>query len=244
MLTLRQMPPAWGLPNPSPFCAKVETFLRMTDIPYRTAIGDPRKGPKGKLPWIEDGETRVSDSGHILAYLAERYGKDLDSDLTPEQRAVGHLLRRTMEESLYWVATYANFAEDHGWSHVRALFAEQMPPVVRTVVPPLIRRNILRLLHAQGTGRHARDDVYAIGIADLEALSVVLGDKPYLLGERATSVDATGYGFLGAIIEPAVMSNPLREYAHTRENLVAYCARMKERYFAHPPGASADAAAV
>ena len=31
---LHQPPAAWGLPNPSPFCAKLETYLRMAEIPF------------------------------------------------------------------------------------------------------------------------------------------------------------------------------------------------------------------
>ncbi|MDP2310263.1 MAG: glutathione S-transferase C-terminal domain-containing protein [Pseudomonadota bacterium] len=241
-LTLFQMPRAWGLPNPSPFCVKVETFLRMSGIPYETAVGDPRRGPKGKLPWIEDGETRLGDSGLILQYLSVRYGADLDRDLTQDQRAKGHLVRRMLEESLYWCSTYANWVEDDGWKHVRAVFERQLPPLLRTLVPPLIRRNVIGLLHAQGTGRHSPEEVYALGRADLDALEVLLGQNHYFLGASPATVDAVAYAFLGAIIEPDVMTSPLRSHALTKEGLVAYCARMRQRYFSEmrevPPSSS------
>ena len=45
MIKLFQFPPYWGLPNASPFCMKVETYLRMTGIPYQNVyVRDPRKG--------------------------------------------------------------------------------------------------------------------------------------------------------------------------------------------------------
>ena len=51
---LYQFPSAWGLPNPSPFCMKLEVFLRLAEIPYEIVTWpDPRKAPKGKLPFIE-----------------------------------------------------------------------------------------------------------------------------------------------------------------------------------------------
>ena len=53
MITLHQFPPAWGLPNASPFCMKVETYLRMCNLPYTTVnVLNPAKGPKGKLPTL------------------------------------------------------------------------------------------------------------------------------------------------------------------------------------------------
>jgi glutathione S-transferase len=50
----------FGIPNPSPFCMKLETWLRMTRIPFEIVrVVDPRKGPKGKVPWIEDQVGRL-----------------------------------------------------------------------------------------------------------------------------------------------------------------------------------------
>lgn len=43
VITLYQPPPAWGLPSLSPFCTKVETYLRMVDLPYRTRSASLRQ---------------------------------------------------------------------------------------------------------------------------------------------------------------------------------------------------------
>ena len=37
MITLHQPPRAWGMPNVSPFCVKLETYLRMTGVEYQVA---------------------------------------------------------------------------------------------------------------------------------------------------------------------------------------------------------------
>lgn len=34
MIKLYQFAPAWDVPNLSPFCVKVETYLRMAGLPY------------------------------------------------------------------------------------------------------------------------------------------------------------------------------------------------------------------
>jgi hypothetical protein len=59
MIKLHQFAPAFGLPNASPFCMKVETYLRMAGLPYeRVNSGDVLRAPKGKLPVIDDDGTR------------------------------------------------------------------------------------------------------------------------------------------------------------------------------------------
>lgn len=38
MIELHQFRPFWGLPNASPFCMKVETYLRFRGIPYKVGL--------------------------------------------------------------------------------------------------------------------------------------------------------------------------------------------------------------
>lgn len=61
MITLHHFGPAFGLPDPSPFCIKAEILLKLSGLPHALRIGDLRRAPKGKLPLIvEDGVT-ISD---------------------------------------------------------------------------------------------------------------------------------------------------------------------------------------
>jgi len=46
MITLYQFVSWPGLPNFSPFCMKVENYLRLTRAEYKTAVADVRKAPK------------------------------------------------------------------------------------------------------------------------------------------------------------------------------------------------------
>ena len=62
MITLYGFGPAFGLPDPSPFVTKAETLLKMAAVPYRTALGNLRKAPKGKLPYIDDDGAVIADS--------------------------------------------------------------------------------------------------------------------------------------------------------------------------------------
>ena len=113
MIKLYQFNPAWGLPNPSPFCMKVETYLRMVGLPYEVINGVlPFKAPKKKLPYIEDGTQVIADSGFILKYLKQTYGDKLDENLSDHEKASAHALSRLFEENLYWVVLYCRWIEE------------------------------------------------------------------------------------------------------------------------------------
>jgi len=108
MIKLYKFKACWGLPDPSPFCVKVETYLRMVAVPYeRVECATMFKAPKKKLPYLTDGGRTIPDSGFILDFLKATFGDTLDGRLSAEERARGHALRRTLEESLYWPMVYA-----------------------------------------------------------------------------------------------------------------------------------------
>jgi glutathione S-transferase len=237
VITLYQPPSAWGIPSLSPFCTKVETYLRMVDLPYRTRGGDPRKAPKGKAPWIDDDGKLVSDSSDIIDHLNARLGDPLDRALDHSQRAIALLARRTVEEHLYWCLVYARWVEPGGWALTKEEFAKLLPPVIgKLLIHQVIRKSIVGKLDAHGLGRHARDDIYRRGCEDLTAIAVLLADQPYFLGPEPTSIDASLYAFTGGVwMHPA--DNPLKQHMAALPNLVAYSERMHRRYFGErPPG--------
>ena len=231
MIKLHQFTPAWTLPNPSPFCMKVETYLRMVDLSYEVINGElPLRAPKKKLPYIEDGSKVIADSGFILDYLKQTFGDKLDGDISPADRAVAHVLRRMIEESLYWVMLYSRWMEDAIWLEVRKQFFDTLPPGLKQIVSGHVRGGVRKALYLQGTGRHNRDDIYALGKADLSALSTWLGRKLYFMGDTASSLDATAYAFLANILVPP-FDSPLKTHAISLGNLSPYCERMREQYY-------------
>jgi glutathione S-transferase len=230
MITLYQFPASFGLPNLSPFCFKVENYLRMTGEPYEVKSGSPQRAPKGKLPFIKDGGVVISDSEHIVLHLKKTRGDKLDKDLTPQQRALGHLIRRAIEEALYFCLVYARWVDDAGFSVLKEHFFKEMPAIARLLVPGIARRMVKKQIRAQGTGRHAPEDIYAAAAEDISALSELLGEKPFFLGDSPSSVDASAYGFLAVMLWsplPAAITDSVKKHA----NLVAYCERMKAKYY-------------
>lgn len=230
MITLYQFPPAFGLPNPSPFCFKVENYLRMAGVPFEVKTASPQRAPKGKLPFIKDGGIVVSDSAHIVEHLKKTRGDVLDRDLSAKDRALGHLVRRTLEDGLYFCLAYGRWVDDAGFETARGELFGRMSPLARAIVPGVARHIAKKQAHAQGTGRHAAEDVYAMAEADVAALAEILDEKPYFLGDSPTSVDAAAYAFLALLLWsplPPALAGSVGKHA----NLVAYCERMKARYY-------------
>lgn len=231
MIKLYQFEPAFGLPNASPFCMKVETYLRMARLPYEIARNaDIRKSPKGKMPYIEDKGQVIADSGFIVDYLKRTYGDPLDSKLNAQERAVALGFRRLLEENVYWVAVYSRWIEPQGWTLTKRAFFAGMPAPHKWFVPELARRMLKREMHGHGMGRHSRDEIYAIGCADLTALADFLAAKPYFMGDAPTSLDAVAYAFLANLLWVPIES-PLKRHALQLPNLDDYCRRMKAAYW-------------
>lgn len=229
VITFHTFPGAFGLESLSPFCMKVEVYLKLTKLPYKAVHADPRKAPKGKLPVIVDDDgTKVADSSAILAYLEKKHGEPLDKGVSDLERARAHLLQRTFEESLYFVALWSRWAEDAGWNVVKPIFFGGMPAPLRLIVPPIARKQVVGSAHAQGVGRHSRDEIYAFGIEDLRAISTMLGDQPYFLGEQPRTIDCTAYGFLANGLRFDV-DTPLRAHIKGDPRLRAYVERMQQR---------------
>ena len=233
MITLYEYPTLESLPSASPFCGKMEAYFRLTGIEFeRRDMSDPRKSPKGKLPFIRDGETVVADSGAIIAYLKGRYGDALDEHLSAGERATGLAFQRLIEEHLYFCIVQMRWIRPDNWERAKARYFSKFPVPLRWFVPGLVQKQVRRDLHGQGMGRHTDAEINAMAIEDLRAVSAHLGDNPYFMGTAPTSFDATAYGFLTNILR-APFDLPIQAEVDKLPNLAAYCERLDKQCLAN-----------
>lgn len=229
MIMLYQFPGAWGLSSLSPFCIKVETYLRLTGLPYETRTGDSRKAPKGKLPYIEDDGTVVADSTLVIEHLKRRHGDPLDQDLDAAQRATGRMVQRMLEEGTYFSGLWSRWADPENWPGFSEVIKPMFPRVIGPLLLAFVRSQVIKSLEAQGTGRHSREQIYAMGRADLEALAALLENRPFLLGDEPTSFDATAYAFVANLVRPTLPRGMLAADHPARVPLQTYRKRIEGR---------------
>jgi glutathione S-transferase len=227
---------SWGTPNASPFCTKLECYLRMAEVPYKPGKPDFRKAPKGKVPFVELDGKLLGDSQLIIEELEKRLAKagkrPLDQGMAPRDVAIARMIRRTLEEGLYFVGLVTRWQNDAGYPLMRAEFKKMVPGFVL----PIIRRAQIKKAHAQGTGRHTLDEVMAIGVADFDALADVLGDKPFLFGEQPRVIDCTTFAFVEMFLG-FPLDSPIKQAAQRHANLAAYRKRIRDRWWTDLPPA-------
>jgi glutathione S-transferase len=229
-IRLFQFPRMFSIPNLSPFCCKLETWLRIAGVPYEVVdTPDPRRAPKGKLPFIEDGGLRMGDTSLIIEHLRSTRGVDPDAGLSPAQRATALLVQRTLEEHYAFVLLYTHFIREQGWRHTQAAF-ERVPPFIRPVIAGLVRGRMRRILRFQGLSRHSDAEIMEFALQDWRAVFEVMSDGPFFFGNEPRGVDAIVFATLAStILTP--MATPVRDYLRSQPTCVAYVERMRSRFF-------------
>lgn len=231
MIELHQFNPIAGIPNASPFCMKVETYFRLSATDYKhVMLADPRKAPKGKAPYIRDGEKVVTDSHFIITYLKNTYGDPLGEGLSEDARALHLALARLCEDHLLYPLMYFRWIQPENAAIVRDTFFAHVPALMRGLVFKVVQRQQRNLLHAQGTSRHSEAEIAALGAEDLAVLATYLGDAPYFGGDRPREVDCTTFPFIANVLYE-IFDMPLRQAASDHPNLVAYRDRMLAEVF-------------
>jgi glutathione S-transferase len=224
MITLYGFGPMFGLPDPSPFVLKTMTQLPMAALPFRFERGAPPDAPEGKVPFIRDGDRVLGGSGFILDHLKRAHGVDLDAHLSPRQLSLGRAMERMLEDHLYRAIVHARWAIDER--------RDKGPSGALAAAPGEVAR--LRqegqLPHDQGFGRHCDGGIAELARRDFDAAAALLGDGPYLFGQRPCSVDATLFAFTAAAATPFFGSS-IRQAAESFPNLIAYQWRMMDRYY-------------
>ncbi len=228
-VTLYQLPRAYGLPvSVSPFCVKLEAYFRLAGIDYVSKLGEHRRAPLGKLPYIEFEGRLMGDSGLIIEWAQARFGDRLDGSLTQDQRLRGLLIRRAFEEHLYFGLLYSRFIDERGWEQQAPVLAGMLPRGLGRIAGPVVLRIVRANLRAQGLGRLTRHQVYSAAAADVFAAAAELGPRPYLFGDEPTSFDCVVYGMMQHVLVTP-FETALTDAARSAPGMKAYVARMRDR---------------
>ena len=229
MITLFQPKPNFGLPNASPFCLKLEAFLRWQKIPFQIKNALPFEGPYKKVPFVNYQGNQLGDSSHIIETLIKdnqiQYSESLDL-------AIGHSFQRVVEEHLYWTVVYFRWQDDNAWPTLRDAFFGHIPTFLRPFIINSARKQATRALAAQGIGRLPKEMIIARATSDLAALDRHLQQQPYIAGEQMTHYDLAVWAVLSQLVD-CDLKIQLTDVALSFKTIPRYVERIKQQLAPH-----------
>jgi glutathione S-transferase len=234
MIRLVTFPQAFGLRNVSPFCLKVEMALvhlkQDFDIFEET---DPRKAPKGKLPYLLIDGDKMPDSELILEYLDNKTDGGLFGGLSALEMAQGTAFTRLADDHLYWMVVASRWLDEDWFPNIREGFFSYLPAPVSYLVSKLARRQVRQTYDLHGLGRHSMEEQEHFARRDLKAIADVVAEQHYIVGSRLTAYDFSVASLLAGAMDnkPATWVTglidefpALREYAErVQQEVGVYC---------------------
>ena len=235
MLTLYRTGRYETLGDVSPFVYRLETWLRMADIEFESKFGSTlqllQEAPRGLIPFVDlDGE-RLDDSSVIIETLKGRHGDILnDERLTAKERALGTLVKTLCEHELFYFMIYGRWVDGDADTFAEFLY-RATPDDERPMAKAAAKENVINgMLHGFRIGRYDPGFIRDAFRDRQNALAHFLGDKPFIFGEAPSTIDAGLYAILASFIH-FPLPNPHVEIARDYQSLVAYCDRIKARYY-------------
>jgi len=201
-LHLVTLPPAFGMRNVSPFCLKIEMLLKHLQLDFTLGEeGDPRKTPKGKLPYMNIGSRSLADSELIASYLDERTDGAVFAGLSDAQKGHGWAATRLAEDHLYWLLVGSRWLDDEWWPNVVEGFFSQVPGFVRPIVTHLARKEVGKTLYLHGLGRHNHAEQQGFAHRDLAALRGCVSTDGFLCGATPSYFDYSVAAVLAGVFD-------------------------------------------
>uniref|UniRef100_A0A914XCK9 Glutathione S-transferase n=1 Tax=Plectus sambesii TaxID=2011161 RepID=A0A914XCK9_9BILA len=233
MVRLYQFPRNAHIPNMSPFCLKLETFLRHAGIKHEAicSLDNWKKGKEGKFPWIELNGQPYHDSDFIMQKLTNHFKLDhLEADLTDEQKGTTRAVLKMVEQSLFETALYNRFMENLETFLTVGRVKIPMKSLLMPFVKYFLHRKIHTRMEGVGLGRHTREEIYSIAKTDVKALSQLLGDKQFFFGDKPHNIDIIVWSVLA---ESYYMpwDNMIKGYIKDSKNLDGFMGRMKQHFW-------------
>lgn len=190
----------------SPFCDKIRRALHWKGVPYRVrevplaeTLGVRKVNPAGKLPCLEADGRFVSDSTEIAYWLEERYPEPPLLPADPAQRAQVHVLEDWADESLYFYEMRLRFTLPHNARRFVPELVRHDAAWLQALAPYVLPRVLKATLSRQGLGRKPLDAVLRDVDRHVAALTGLLGEREWLVGDALTLADLAVFAQLACI---------------------------------------------
>jgi len=218
--------PLGTLPEASPFVFKLVSYLRLHKIDH--SLNGTRFGPVPRWPWVVVNGEVLWDTTDIIEYLEGKFG--IEEEYSEGEMAVAYAVRRVVEESLFLVILYERFIVK--WDWWRPVFLSELNYFLQIIIGAQFRKIQQERLRLQGM--YNEDVIYKKSFADIDAISEILADKNYLIGDTITQADLSLHAMCLELVEPSARYK-LGEYIMTKPNLVEFMKRVQEEIWPDYP---------
>jgi len=182
----------------SQYSEKVRLLLDYKGLPYRKVEVMPGVGQleifrmtgKRQVPVLKDGNTVISDSTAIAKYLDQHYPERPLIPVNPKQRGLCLLIEEWADESIGTksrVALFGGLSQNQNFR--TSVLPSSTPDVLRNLVSALPGEVLSILGFGVGASPDAVKEAQEVLKQDLEALSLLLQDSPYLVADYPTLAD-------------------------------------------------------
>nr|CDJ97721.1 Glutathione S-transferase domain containing protein [Haemonchus contortus] len=226
---LYQFPRSASMPNVSPFCLKVETFLKANKIPYEVRPLLMGRSQYGLLPFIELNGEHIADSQIIIHRLTEHF--KTKTLLIPRDEAIARTIdRMTDNHTFLLLCQFKVLSSGTNDFFSMTLSEAGAPKLFIPILAYLFRRKAANRVTGS-LGHFSTEDFKMFLKKDYDAYRDLLGDQKFLFGDEINAVDCTVFGTLAtALYHPAASyaKDLLKEEYPT---LVAYLDRIRDQVF-------------
>jgi len=226
------------IPSISPFCLKLESWLKLHGIKYQNVDHKCKfRSKKGLLPFIEINGEEIADSNAIIETLGKKFEKEMPAELTQEQKNVQHAMIAMVENHLHWTIVYwrskdvENILKGYKLNLQTAIGSKAPASILNFYFKYTFCRKGLKKVRANGMGVHTAEEIDNFGKKDLQTLSEMLGEKEFFFGDEPAMLDMVVFSHVAQLaMVDKEFPCPLRDYLEADcKNLVGLVNRMKDR---------------
>ncbi|MFW6359972.1 MAG: glutathione S-transferase family protein [Chroococcales cyanobacterium] len=187
----------------SQYSEKVRLILDYKGLEYRKIEVTPgvgqlelfQKSGQRQVPVLKDGNTFVADSTEIAMYLERKYPERPLIPVDPYERGLCLMMEEWADASIGLNSRKALIGAVNKNQNFRAsMLPKGTPDIVKSLVGAVPSELLDVLGSGVGFGGEAVKEAQNALKQDLEALSLILQDRPYLVGDVPTLADLTVAG--------------------------------------------------
>ena len=187
----------------SQYSEKVRLILDYKGLEYRKIEVTPGVGQiellqkygYSKVPILKDGETIVKDSTEIAFYLDRKYPERPLIPTNGLQKGQCLLTEEWADESIGLKGRIAFLDALNKYPNFRmSVLPNNVPDIIKNIVGAVPSELLTILGNGVGCNNEAVKDATTGLKQDLEALSLILKERPYLIGDQPTLADLTVAG--------------------------------------------------